>query len=93
MTAVFAGFILEDDAVIKSFGFALATAVVLDAFIVRMVLIPALMFLMGEKAWWLPGWLDKLIPVVDVEGEQLERKNVHAPELEVNEYLERTGHH
>ena len=93
MTAVFAGFMLEDDAVIKSFGFALATAVILDAFIVRMVLIPALMFLMGEKAWWLPGWLDRILPDVDVEGEKLERKNVHEPVVERNEYLERTGHH
>lgn len=93
MTAVFAGFILEDDAVIKSFGFALATAVILDAFIVRMILIPALMYLMGEKAWWLPRWLDRIIPNVDVEGEQIARVNVHAESRERNEYLERTGHH
>ncbi|WP_134765584.1 MMPL family transporter [Nocardioides sp. 1609] len=73
MTAVFSGFILEDDAIIKSMGFALAVAVVLDAFIVRMVLIPALMYLMGEKAWYLPAWLDKILPDVDVEGEKLER--------------------
>ncbi|MET3961194.1 RND superfamily putative drug exporter [Marmoricola sp. OAE513] len=93
MTAVFAGFMLEDDAVIKSFGFALATAVVLDAFVVRMVLIPALMYLMGEKAWWIPAWLDRILPDVDVEGEKLERP-AHKPEhLETNEYLERTGHH
>lgn len=73
MTAVFAGFILEDDAIIKSFGFALAAAVVFDAFVIRMVLIPALMFLLGEKAWYLPRWLDRLLPDVDVEGEKLQR--------------------
>lgn len=73
MTAVFSGFILEPDPVIKSLGFALATAVVLDAFIVRMVLIPALMYLMDERAWWLPRWLDRMLPNVDVEGEKLER--------------------
>lgn len=93
MTAVFAGFILEDEPVIKSFGFALATAVLLDAFIVRMVLIPSLMYLMGEKAWWLPAWLDRILPDVDVEGEKLERP-VHTPTAnDKNEYLERTGHH
>jgi RND superfamily putative drug exporter len=76
MTAVFAGFIFEDDAVIKSVGFALAAAVVFDAFIVRMVLIPALMFLLGEKAWWLPAWLDRILSDVDVEGAKLERPQV-----------------
>ncbi|MCW2816429.1 MAG: rane protein [Nocardioides sp.] len=76
MTAVFSGFIFEDDAIIKSIGFALAAAVVFDAFIVRMVLIPALMFLLGEKAWWLPAWLDRILPDVDVEGEKLERPHL-----------------
>ncbi|MET0447787.1 MAG: MMPL family transporter [Aeromicrobium sp.] len=73
MTAVFSGFILEADPIIKSLGFALATAVVFDAFIVRMVLIPALMYLMGERAWYLPAWLDRILPNVDVEGEKLVR--------------------
>ncbi|HEY9393971.1 MAG TPA: hypothetical protein VIP58_07515, partial [Nocardioides sp.] len=57
----------------KSMGFALAAAVVFDAFIVRMLLIPTLMYLMREKAWWLPKWLDRILPNVDVEGESLER--------------------
>ncbi len=73
MTAVFSGFILEHDVVVKSMGFALAVAVVFDAFIVRMILIPALMQLLGEKAWYLPAWLDRLLPHVDVEGERLQR--------------------
>jgi RND superfamily putative drug exporter len=73
MTSVFAAFMLQDQAIIKSMGFALAVAVVFDAFVVRMTLIPALMYLMGEKAWWLPRWLDRLLPDVDVEGEQLGR--------------------
>ncbi|HEY1117305.1 MAG TPA: MMPL family transporter, partial [Acidimicrobiales bacterium] len=73
MIAVFAAFMLQDDAVVKSMGFALAAAIVFDAFIVRMALIPALLFLLGEKAWWLPAWLDRLLPEVDVEGEGLER--------------------
>ncbi|MEV7429552.1 MULTISPECIES: MMPL family transporter [unclassified Nocardioides] len=73
MISVFAAFILIDEPIIKSMGFALAVAVLLDAFVVRMALVPALLYLMGEKAWWLPAWLDKLLPNVDVEGEKLER--------------------
>ena len=71
MTAVFAAFMLQDDVLIKSIGFALGIAIVFDAFIVRLVLIPALLYLMGEKAWWLPAWLDKILPNVDVEGDKL----------------------
>ncbi|MFW6868914.1 MMPL family transporter [Nocardioides sp. CPCC 206347] len=73
MIAVFAGFILEDDAIIKSMGFALAASIIFDAFIVRMVLIPSVLYLLGEKAWWLPAWLDRILPNVDIEGESLER--------------------
>jgi RND superfamily putative drug exporter len=73
MTAVFSGFILEADPIIKSLGFALATAVIFDAFIVRMMLIPAVMFLFGDKAWYLPTWLDRILPNVDVEGDNLVR--------------------
>ncbi|GAA1513435.1 MMPL family transporter [Nocardioides humi] len=73
MIAVFAGFILEDDAIVKSMGFALAASIIFDAFVVRMVLIPSVLYLLGEKAWWLPKWLDRILPNVDVEGESLER--------------------
>ena len=73
MTAVFAAFMLQDDPIVKSMGFALAAAIVFDAFIVRLVLVPALLFLLGERAWWLPRWLDRLLPDVDVEGEKLDR--------------------
>ncbi|MGA8846050.1 MAG: MMPL family transporter [Nocardioides sp.] len=76
MTFVFAAFILEPDPVIKSFGFALAVAVLIDAFIVRMVLIPGLMYVMGEKAWYLPAWLDRILPDVDVEGAKLDRPHL-----------------
>lgn len=75
MTSVFAGFMLMDDVIIKSMGFALAVAVVFDAFVIRMLLIPSLMYLMKEKAWAMPKWLDKIVPNVDVEGENLERPN------------------
>jgi RND superfamily putative drug exporter len=71
MAAVFAGFILEDLAIIKSIGFALAFGILIDAFVVRMTLVPALMALLGDRAWWLPRWLDRLVPRVDVEGRRL----------------------
>ncbi|MET1131797.1 MAG: MMPL family transporter [Aeromicrobium sp.] len=77
MTSVFAGFIFIDEPIVQSMGFALAAAVIFDAFVVRLVLIPALMYLMGEKAWYLPKWLDRIIPNVDIEGE-----NLHRPHLE-----------
>ncbi|WP_148573648.1 MMPL family transporter [Nocardioides caldifontis] len=76
MTSVFAAFMLIDEPIIKSMGFALAVAVLFDAFVVRMVLIPALLYLMHEKAWWLPRWLDRLLPEVDVEGEKLDRPHL-----------------
>lgn len=78
MIAVFAGFMLEDDAVVKSMGFALAASILFDAFIVRMALIPAVLYLLGEKAWWLPAWLDRILPNVDVEGTSLERDSIPA---------------
>jgi RND superfamily putative drug exporter len=71
MIAVFAGFIGESDSMIKMIGFGLATAVLLDAFVVRMAIVPAVLALLGAKAWWLPTWLDRLLPRVDVEGEAL----------------------
>jgi RND superfamily putative drug exporter len=73
MISVFAAFILQDQALIQSMGFALAIAVLFDAFVVRMTLIPAVMNLLGDKAWWLPKWLDRILPNVDVEGESLTR--------------------
>jgi RND superfamily putative drug exporter len=90
MIAVFAGFMLEDDAVVKSMGFALAASILFDAFIVRMALIPAVLYLLGEKAWWLPAWLDRILPNVDVEGTALERDSIPAvPDLD--EELETAG--
>ncbi|GAA0903821.1 MMPL family transporter [Virgisporangium aurantiacum] len=71
MISVFAGFILSDEALIKSIGFALAAAILFDAFVVRMTIVPAVMALLGRHAWWLPRWLDSILPNVDVEGEKL----------------------
>lgn len=75
MISVFAGFIFSPDATIKPIGFGLAFGVLLDAFVVRMLLIPAAMHLLGEHAWWLPKWLDRILPDVDVEGARLERSH------------------
>ena len=75
MIAVFAGFIGESDSMIKMIGFGLATAVLLDAFVVRMAIVPAVLALLGDKAWWLPKWLDRVLPRVDVEGEALSRRS------------------
>jgi RND superfamily putative drug exporter len=69
MSSVFLGFILDDDVVIKSMGFALAFAVLIDAFVVRMTLVPAAMALMGKAAWWLPRWLDRVVPEIHLEGD------------------------
>jgi putative drug exporter of the RND superfamily len=68
MVFVFGSFLLEDDRVIKLMGVGLATAVLLDATIVRMLLVPATMELLGDRNWWLPRWLDRLLPRIDVEG-------------------------
>jgi RND superfamily putative drug exporter len=74
MVAVFAGFVSEEDSMIKMIRFGLASAVLLDAFVVRMALVPAVLALLGHRAWWLPAWLDRLLPRVDVEGEALHRR-------------------
>ncbi|MFJ4360334.1 MMPL family transporter [Streptomyces massasporeus] len=71
MMAVFAGFIGSSESMVKMIGFGLAIAVFFDAFIVRMAIVPAVLALLGRKAWWLPKWLDRALPNVDVEGEGL----------------------
>jgi RND superfamily putative drug exporter len=71
MVTVFGSFILGSDALGKMFGIGLATAVLVDATLVRMVLVPASMELLGDRNWWLPGWLDRLLPHVHVEGHEV----------------------
>jgi putative drug exporter of the RND superfamily len=68
MVFVFGSFILEDDRVLKLMGTGLAAAILLDATIVRMLLVPATMELLGDRNWWLPRWLDRILPNLDVEG-------------------------
>ncbi|MDO0914221.1 MMPL family transporter [Streptomyces sp. DT2A-34] len=71
MIAVFSGFIGASESMVKMIGFGLAIAVLFDAFVVRMAIVPAVLVLLGKKAWWLPKWLDRALPNVDVEGEGL----------------------
>ena len=68
MVVVFGSFLLESNRTVKLFGIGLATAVLLDATVVRMLLVPATMELLGDRNWWLPRWLDRILPRIDVEG-------------------------
>ena len=69
MIVVFGAFVLGGERVIKLFGVGLASAVFLDALVIRSVLVPALMLLAGKANWWLPGWLERILPRLNVEGE------------------------
>ena len=71
MVSVFAGFIFSHLTMVRPLGFAMAFGVLVDAFVVRMTIVPAVMYLLGDKAWWLPRWLDRILPDVDVEGAKL----------------------
>ncbi|MBB5907919.1 MMPL family transporter [Actinoalloteichus hymeniacidonis] len=82
MISVFGGFVFSHLGMVRPLGFGLAIGVLFDAFVVRMVLVPALMHLLGEKAWWLPKWLDKVMPDVDVEGASLERAHTPAERVD-----------
>src|SRR5690606_14388948 len=73
MISVFGGFVWAHLAMVRPVGLGLAVGVLVDAFIVRMTLTPAVMSLLGERAWFIPRWLDRILPDVDVEGAKLER--------------------
>jgi RND superfamily putative drug exporter len=80
MISVFAAFVLSPEPTIKMFGLGLAVAVLIDATVVRVVLVPATMKLLGDRNWWLPGWLDRILPRVDIEG----GAGLPVPEYEVD---------
>ncbi len=82
MISVFGSFLLESDATAESMGFALAAGVAIDAFVVRMLLVPALLAIMGRWSWWIPSWLDRILPDIDVEGAKLRRSRPEHAELE-----------
>jgi putative drug exporter of the RND superfamily len=71
MISVFASFIFSPDPTTKSLGFALALGVLIDAFVIRMTVVPATMYVYGASAWWLPRGLGRLLPDLDVEGRRL----------------------
>ncbi|MFJ4265610.1 MMPL family transporter [Paenarthrobacter nicotinovorans] len=75
MVSVFSGFIFSHLTMVRPLGFAMAFGVLIDAFVVRMTIVPAIMYLLGEKAWWLPKWLGRILPDVDAEGAKLERSD------------------
>jgi RND superfamily putative drug exporter len=91
MISVFGGFIFSNSVMIQSIGLGLALGVLLDAFVVRLLIIPAVMHLLGDSAWWMPKWLDRFLPNVDVEGASLERSHpIGANEASEREILEQS---
>ena len=74
MTSVFAGFAFSHLVMVRPIGFGLAVGVLVDAFVVRMTLTPAVMQLLGDRAWWMPGWLGRVLPDLDVEGLRLSER-------------------
>lgn len=87
MVSVFAGFIFSGDPMVKQLGTALALGILIDAFVVRLTLVPAVMSFLGKAAWWLPSWLGKILPNLDVEGHAL---NKFLEEEEAKEKLQET---
>ena len=85
MFSVFASFVTSDSMILKQIAFALAVGVLLDAFVVRMTLVPAVLALTGRAAWWLPRWLDRRLPNLDIEGESLQRGRKVMAEAETHD--------
>jgi len=81
MAAVFAGFMFAEDPIIKTIGFGLTIGVLIDAFVVRMTLVPAVLTLLGDRAWFFPRWLDRITPKVDIEGDSLRVRETPEKEL------------
>jgi RND superfamily putative drug exporter len=79
MFAVFGSFVAGDSAEIKMFGLGLAVAVLLDATVIRMLVVPASMKVLGNANWWIPAWLDRLLPNLDIEGSEATEELEPAP--------------
>ncbi|MFD8009131.1 MMPL family transporter [Streptomyces sp. NPDC058955] len=75
MVSVFAAFVVSDNIVVKMLGLGLAASVLIDATVVRLLLVPAVMTLLGKHAWWTPRWLDRILPHLDTEGEEAVRRD------------------
>ena len=89
MFCVFGAFALGDDRSLKLFGLGLAVAVLIDATIVRLLLVPATMELLGDKNWWIPKWLDRILPKIDVEGHHREHSDVPGAPADLDDEQER----
>ncbi|MDH3958344.1 MAG: MMPL family transporter, partial [Actinomycetota bacterium] len=70
MFSVFSAFVLGSEPTIKLFGLALASAVLFDAFVIRLIIVPSVMYQLGRANWWMPGWLGRVLPNVSVESEE-----------------------
>ena len=79
MSAVFLAFVTQPDVIAKMFGVGLGLAILIDVLIVRLVIAPAVVTLLGDRAWWLPGWLDRLLPNVSLEGHAVENVDERVP--------------
>ena len=93
MVSVFGAFVLADDTTIRQFGFALSAGILIDAVLIRMTLMPALLYLAGDNAWWIPRWLDRILPDLDIEGRKLgsidhDSGRANAPEAGTDEMPE-----
>jgi RND superfamily putative drug exporter len=81
MVCVFSSFVLNGNAIVKEFGVGLAVAIAIDATVVRCLAVPAIMALMGDRAWWLPKWLDRILPPISIEGgDYFERRDAERRE-------------
>ena len=80
MCTFFLSFVLGDNIIIKLFGIGFAAAIFIDATLIRMVIVPSTMELLGDANWWLPGWLDRILPHLDVEGPTAEVGSGHGDE-------------
>ncbi len=88
MILVFLSFVLGEERAIKQFGLGLAAAVLLDAVVIRCLMLPAVLQLLGRATWWMPGWLERSLPRISIEG-SLERRAEAAAEQEAPERRER----
>ena len=82
MVVVFGSFVTSDARVMKLLGLGLAVAVFIDAFVVRVILVPAIMRLLGRANWWMPAWLDRILPHVDIDGDADREASATEPDAE-----------
>ena len=82
MVLVFGSFVLGGQVVIKEFGLGLAAAILVDAVVIRAALVPSLMLLFGKANWWFPRWLDRVLPRINVEPEDIEELEVVTDDVE-----------